>query len=141
MGPRALAVAGELADGTIVANTGPRALEGFIAPTIAKAAAEAGRPEPRVIAMVNVAITHDAEAARAEIAPRLALYDSIPSYQKTLAREGLSASIDLAAIGTEESVVATLRGYLAAGATELVLMPQQTSPAELRRICTVAAEL
>jgi alkanesulfonate monooxygenase SsuD/methylene tetrahydromethanopterin reductase-like flavin-dependent oxidoreductase (luciferase family) len=37
MGPRALQVTGELADGTLPAQTGPRTLEGFIAPTITAA--------------------------------------------------------------------------------------------------------
>lgn len=139
MGPKALAVTGELADGTIVANTGPHTVENFIAPTITRAAAEAGRPSPRVVTMVSVAVTDDVDRARAEIAPRLAFYDSIPSYQKTLAREGVSASIDLAAIGSAESVTRTLRTYLEAGATELVLLPQQSAPEDLERIYAVAA--
>ncbi|AQT78648.1 LLM class F420-dependent oxidoreductase [Mycolicibacterium litorale] len=141
MGPQALRVTGEWADGTIVANTGPRTIESFIVPTIARAAAQAGRPTPRVVTMVSVAITDDIEAARADIAPRLALYDSIPSYQKVLAREGVSASVDLAAIGTEETVAKTLRGYLDAGATELIVMPQQTGPADLERIYRLTAGL
>lgn len=141
MGPRALEVTGELADGTIVANTGPRTIESFIVPTITRAAADAGRPTPRVVAMVSVAITDDIEAARAEIAPRLALYDSIPSYQKVLAREGVSTSVDLAAIGTEEAVAKTLRGYFDAGATELVVMPQQAGPGDLDRIYHLTASL
>ncbi|MGY4712057.1 TIGR03564 family F420-dependent LLM class oxidoreductase [Mycolicibacterium sp. CBM1] len=141
MGPRALQVTGELADGTIVANTGPRTIEGFVVPTITRAAIGAERSAPRVVAMVSVAVTDDVESTRAEIAPRLAFYDSIPSYQKTLAREGVSASVDLAAIGTEESVTKTLRGYLDAGATELVILPQQTGPAELKRIYEMAAGL
>jgi F420-dependent oxidoreductase-like protein len=64
MGPRALEVTGELADGTLPANAGPRTIEGFIAPTIAAAAADAGRPRPRIIAMVNVGVTDDVDAAR-----------------------------------------------------------------------------
>ncbi len=141
MGPKALRVTGELADGTIVANTGPRTIEDFIVPTITEAADGAGRSAPRVVAMVSLAVSDDVEAARAEFAPQLALYDSIPSYQKTLAREGVSASIDLAVLGSEESVARRLRTYLAAGATELVLMPLQSTPEELERIYAVAADL
>src|SRR6201998_2947332 len=88
MGPRALAVTGELADGTLPASTGPRTLEGFIVPTIQAAAAKARRPRPRIIAMVSVAVTDDVDTARAAAAESLALYDSIASYQKVLAREG-----------------------------------------------------
>jgi F420-dependent oxidoreductase-like protein len=139
MGPRALQVSGELADGTLPANAGPRTVEGFIAPTITQAAADAGRPPPRIIAMVSVAVTDDVEAARAAAATSLALYDSIPSYQKVFAREGVSSALELAVIGTAETVTRRLKSYIDAGATDLALMPLQTEPADLRRVYEVAA--
>jgi F420-dependent oxidoreductase-like protein len=139
MGPRALRVTGELADGTLPANAGPRTIEGFIAPTIAQAAADAGRPRPRIIAMVSVAVTDDVDAARAAAATRLALYDSIPSYQKVFAREGVSSAVDLAVIGPAEAVTRRLKSYTDAGATDVALLPLQTEPAELRRVYEVAA--
>lgn len=139
MGPRALQVTGELADGTLPANAGPRTIEGFIAPTIAQAAADAGQPRPRIIAMVSVAVTDDVDAARAAAATSLALYDSIPSYQKVFAREGVSSAVDVAVIGPAETVTRRLKSYLDAGATDLVLVPLQTEPAELRRLYEVAA--
>jgi F420-dependent oxidoreductase-like protein len=139
MGPRALQVSGELADGTLPANAGPRTIEGFIAPTITRAAADAGRPPPRIIAMVSVAVTDDVEAARAAAAARLALYDSIPSYRKVFAREGVSSALELAVIGTAETVTRRLKSYIHAGATDLALMPLQTGPADLRRVYEVAA--
>jgi alkanesulfonate monooxygenase SsuD/methylene tetrahydromethanopterin reductase-like flavin-dependent oxidoreductase (luciferase family) len=88
--------------------TPARALEGFITPTITAAAADAGRPRPRIIALVSVAVTNDVDAARAA-ADSLALYDSIPSYQEVLAREGLSSSVELAVIGTAEAVTRRLK--------------------------------
>ncbi|HYZ68431.1 MAG TPA: TIGR03564 family F420-dependent LLM class oxidoreductase [Mycobacterium sp.] len=139
LGPRALQVTGELADGTIPANTGPRTIEGFIAPTLAQAAADAGRPRPRIIAMVSVAVTDDVDAARADAAKGLALYDTIPSYRKALAREGVSSSVELAVVGTAQSVARRLRTYIDAGATELALLPVQTGLADLRRLWEVAA--
>jgi F420-dependent oxidoreductase-like protein len=141
MGPRALQVTGELADGTLPAYAGPRTIEGFIAPTITRAATEAGRPAPRIIAIVGVAVTDNVDVARAEAATRLALYDSIPSYQKVFAREGVSSAVDLAVIGTAEAVTRRLTSYLDAGATDLVLLPLQTQPAELRRVYEVGAAL
>jgi F420-dependent oxidoreductase-like protein len=139
MGPRALRVAGELADGTIPANAGPRTMEGFIAPTIAQAASDAGRPRPRVIAMVSVAVTDDVDAARAAAAESLALYDTIPSYQKVFAREGVSSAVELAVLGTAETVSRRLKTYIDAGATELALLPLQTDSADLQRVWEVAA--
>jgi F420-dependent oxidoreductase-like protein len=139
MGPRALRVTGELADGTLPANAGPRTIEGFIAPTIAQAAADAGRPPPRINAIVGVAVTGDVDAAGAAAATRLAVYDSIPSYQKVFAREGVSSAIDLAVIGPAEMVTRRLKSYLDAGATDLTLLPLQTEPDQLRRLYEVAA--
>jgi F420-dependent oxidoreductase-like protein len=139
MGPRVLEVTGELADGTLPANAGPRTIEGFIAPTISQAAADAGRPPPRIIAMLSVAVTDDVEAARAAAATSLALYDSIPSYQKVFAREGVSSALDLAVIGTAEAVTRRLKSYIDAGATDLALLPLQTEPADLLRLYEVAA--
>ncbi len=139
MGPRALRVTGELADGTLPANAGPRTIEGFIAPTIAQAAADAGRPPPRINAIVGVAVTGDVDAARAAAATRLAVYDSIPSYQKVFAREGVSSAIDLAVIGPAEMVSRRVKSYLDAGATDLTLLPLQTEPDQLRRLYEVAA--
>ena len=57
MGPKALRVTGELADGTLPYLAGPRTIEQFIEPTIARAAADAGRPSPRIIAFVPVLVT------------------------------------------------------------------------------------
>jgi len=74
MGPKALEVAGDLSDGTLPFLAGPRTIAEFIEPTIAKAAADAGRPKPRIIASVPVLVSDDAEAARAEAAQRLAFY-------------------------------------------------------------------
>jgi F420-dependent oxidoreductase-like protein len=141
MGPRALEVTGELADGTLPAHTGPRTLEGFIAPTIQAAAANVGRPAPRIIAMVSVGVTTDVDAVRAAAAERMALYDAIPSYRKVLAREGMSSSVELAAIGTADAVSRRLRTYFDAGATELILLPLQTGVDDLKRAWDVAAAL
>ena len=64
MGPKALRVTGELADGTLPYLAGPRTIAEFIEPTIAKAAADAGRPSPRIIAAVPVLVTDDVDAGR-----------------------------------------------------------------------------
>jgi alkanesulfonate monooxygenase SsuD/methylene tetrahydromethanopterin reductase-like flavin-dependent oxidoreductase (luciferase family) len=75
----------------------------LLAPTIAGAAAAAGRPTPKIIPIVAVAVTDDVDSARARAAETLAFYDQIPSYQKVLAREGLSSAVELAVIGTADS--------------------------------------
>ena len=141
MGPRALRVAGELADGTLPYLAGPRTIEEFIAPTIAQAAADARRPPPRIIASVPVAVTKNLEKAREEAETSLHFYDQFPSYQKIMAREGVTHAADLAVHGDPDAVIAQLLRYRAAGATDLVLNPFQTEPSALHRVWAVAAEM
>jgi F420-dependent oxidoreductase-like protein len=123
MGPKALRVTGELADGTLPYLAGPRTIAEFIEPTVAKAAADAGRPKPKIIAAVPVLVSDDVDAARAFATQRLSFYETIPSYRKVIAREGLASTADLAAIGSAESVRRQLQRYLDAGATDVVLSP------------------
>ncbi|MEV3902692.1 TIGR03564 family F420-dependent LLM class oxidoreductase [Mycobacterium sp. NPDC050551] len=123
MGPKALQVTGELADGTLPYLAGPRTIADFIVPTIGRAAADAGRPSPRVIAMVPVFVTEDRGSVQEAVAAELDFYNAIPSYQKILARENVSGAVELAAVGPAESVLRQLRRYLDAGATDVVLAP------------------
>jgi alkanesulfonate monooxygenase SsuD/methylene tetrahydromethanopterin reductase-like flavin-dependent oxidoreductase (luciferase family) len=134
-------VPGELADGTLPYLAGPRTVGDFIVPTISAAAAAVGRPQPRVVAMVPVLVSDDADSARAAAAERLAFYEAIPSYQKVIAREQVSSVSELAAVGTTEQVRAQLQRYLDAGATDVALSPIRTEPEDLAAIWAVAATL
>jgi F420-dependent oxidoreductase-like protein len=131
MGPKALQATGELADGTLPYLAGPRTIAEFIEPTIAKAAADAGRPKPRIIAAVPALLSDDVDAARNIAAEQLSFYEAIPSYQKVIAREGIASAAELAAIGSVEAVTRQLRSYLDAGATDVVLSPlDRAQPSE-----------
>jgi F420-dependent oxidoreductase-like protein len=142
MGPKALQVTGELADGTLPYLAGPRTIAEFIEPTIAKAAAEAGRLTPRIIAAVPVLVSDDIDAARALAGQQLSFYATIPSYRKVIAREGVDNVADLAAIGSADSVVRQLRRYLDAGATDVVLSPlDRSESADQEALWAVAATL
>jgi F420-dependent oxidoreductase-like protein len=141
MGPRALQVTGELADGTLPYLAGPHTIEDFIAPTLIKAAAEAGRTRPRIIAMVPVAVTDEVDAARDEAAAKLAFYDTVRSYRTVMDREGVACAADLAVIGSAPWVMKRLRAYVDAGATDLVLSSIITESVAMRRLWEVAANL
>jgi F420-dependent oxidoreductase-like protein len=141
MGPKALEVAGELSDGTLPFLAGPRTIAEFIEPTIAKAAADAGRPKPRIITSVPVLVSDDADAARAEAAERLAFYETIPSYQRVIAREEVASAADLAAVGTPEAVARKLSSYRDAGATDLVLSPIRRDDKALQDIWDIARNI
>ena len=57
LGPAMLKLAGTVADGTITWMTGTRTIAEHIAPTITAAAEAAGRPAPRVVVSLPVAVT------------------------------------------------------------------------------------
>ncbi|MEV0067454.1 hypothetical protein [Amycolatopsis sp. NPDC050768] len=66
MGPEALRVTGELADGTLPYLAAPRVLGEHIVPAITKAADEAGRPAPRIVAFVAGTVTGERRGSPGE---------------------------------------------------------------------------
>lgn len=142
MGPKALRVTGELADGTLPYLAGPRTIGEFIVPTITAAAAAAGRAAPKIIAAVPVLVTDDVDAGRAAAAEVLGFYATIPSYARVLEREGVDSIVDVAAVGTARDVAAQARRYLDAGATDVVFSPiGAAEPHALEAVWEVAASL
>lgn len=128
MGPKALTIAGAAAEGTITYLAGPRAIAETIKPVIDQAAADAGRPAPRIIASVPVAVTRDRANARDLAAAALNFYDQFPSYQNVLAAEGVAHAADLAIIGNPDQVTEQLARYRTAGATDILFSPFYTDP-------------
>ncbi len=125
MGPQALRVTGELADGTLPYLAGPRVVEERIAPVLG--------PGKRVIAAVPAVVTKAVDTVRAAAARELAFYNSIPSYRNVLDAEGVEHPVELALIGDEETVAAGVRRYLAAGATDVLLTQTSLHTDEDRR--------
>lgn len=119
LGPRLLRVAGELADGTVLWMGNARAIEAQVAPRIGKAAADAGRPAPRIVAGLPVAVHDDVDEARAVAAQQFAVYGTLPNYQRILEHGGAAGPADAAIVGDEASVAAQLQGLLDAGATDI----------------------
>lgn len=119
LGPVMLALAGAQADGTITWLTGLNTLEKHIVPLITKAARDAGRPAPRIVAGLPVLLTNDPDSARATLAKHLKFYDALPSYRAMLDREGASGAADVAILGGEnvlDSAIARLKDI---GVTDL----------------------
>ncbi|MEU6879620.1 LLM class F420-dependent oxidoreductase [Streptomyces sp. NPDC046712] len=142
MGPQALRVTGELADGALPFLAGPRALAEHIVPTLTAAAAAAGRPAPRIVALVPGVVTADADAVRQTAGEALALYERIPSYQRVIGLSGGTRAADLAVIGDEETVAAEVRRYREAGATEVVFTATDLGgEADRRRTWRLLGEL
>jgi 5,10-methylenetetrahydromethanopterin reductase len=120
LAPLMLRIAGELADGTITWMTGPKTLEDHIVPRITAAAEEAGRPGPRVIAALPVAVTDEPDAARETAASLFEMYGQLPNYRRTLEREGAAGPADVAIVGNEAEVEKQIRAIADTGATDFV---------------------
>ena len=120
LGPKMLRLAGRLSDGTVTWMTGPKTLERQVVPLITGAAAEAGRPAPRVIAGLPICVTGNREEARDRIRPILAGSTRMASYARQVAAEGLDDPVDLACIGDEADVAARLSSLEGIGVTELL---------------------
>ncbi|MER7212332.1 LLM class F420-dependent oxidoreductase [Streptosporangium sp. NPDC000239] len=123
LGPVMLRVAGELADGTVTVWTGPEAIADHVRPAITRAAEEAGRPAPRVVAAVMASVTADPEGIRRGVAERVGFAAQLPSYRAMLDRQGKSGVHETVLAGDEESVARAVRRYADAGTTELLVNP------------------
>ncbi|MFJ1896481.1 MULTISPECIES: LLM class F420-dependent oxidoreductase [unclassified Streptomyces] len=142
MGPQALRVSGELADGILPYLAGPRALAEHIVPAVTAAARNAGRPAPRIVALVHGVVTSDPDAARATATEQLAFYEQIPSYARVVELSGGKRAADVAVIGDERTVAAEVQRYRDAGATEVVFSGTDLAgEADRRRTWALLGEL
>ena len=135
LGPRMLAISGELGDGAIVKMTGPKTIETHVVPRINAAAEAAGRPKPRVCVGVAVAVTDNPEGARDRAGRLFRSFDILPSYQRMLEIEGAQGPADMAVVGNEAAVERQLRLLADAGATDLLatIFPVDEGPVSIAR--------
>ena len=120
LAPVMLRLAGEMADGTITWMAGPKTLETHIVPRITKAAKQAGRPDPRVVVGLPVAVTDDPAGARERAARSFQIYGTLPNYQRMLNIEGAAGPADVAIVGNEAEVERQLRWLASAGANDFL---------------------
>lgn len=118
LGPQMLRLAGRMADGTATWMGGPKYLSGTAVPAITAAAAEAGRPAPRIAAGFPVAVTRDVAAARASAGKVFAVYGALPSYRAVLDIEGAADASSVAIVGTESEVEQQIRALASGGVTD-----------------------
>lgn len=119
LAPRLLRVAGELADGTVLWMAPTRAVAEHVVPRITRAAEAAGRPSPRVVAGLPVAV-HDDEAEARQTAGRLfANYGVLPNYRRILDRGGAAGPAEAAIVGDEAAVTRQFEQLFEAGATDV----------------------
>ncbi|MBV8861001.1 MAG: LLM class flavin-dependent oxidoreductase, partial [Mycobacterium sp.] len=123
LGPKMLRLAAERTDGTILWMADERAIGDYVVPSITTAAEAAGRPAPRIVAGVPVALcaNSDVQGARAYASEVLGHSDFSPNYVRLLERGDAEDVGDTMATGDEEAILARLRRYADAGVTDLAL--------------------
>lgn len=121
LGPVMLALAGERADGTVLWMADERAVAEHVVPRISKAADEAGRPAPRIVAGIPVCLCRPSEvdSARERANRILGEAEVSPNYQRLLAYGDARDVGDLCAAGDEAAILARLRRFADAGVTDL----------------------
>jgi 5,10-methylenetetrahydromethanopterin reductase len=122
LAPQMLRLAGEQADGTVLWMTGPATVRDHVLPAITAAATAAGKASPRVVCILPVCVTSDADAARASAAEEFAIYGQLPSYRAMLDKEGAAGPADVAIVGDEDAVTAQIMAVADAGATDFVAL-------------------
>jgi F420-dependent oxidoreductase-like protein len=136
LGPVMLRIAGAHASGTILWMADERAVADHVVPRITRAAVEAGRPAPRVIAGVPVALcaNSEVEAARAWANRVLGHAEFCPNYQRLLERGDATDVGDILAAGDESAVDHRLRAFRDAGVTDLAVRILALGPDRAARI-------
>jgi F420-dependent oxidoreductase-like protein len=121
LAPVMLRLAGACASGTILWMADERAIGDHVVPRITKSAADAGRPDPRIIAGVPVALCRNEEVdeARARANRVLGHAEFSPNYQRLLEHGDATDVGDILAGGDERAVVQRLEQFRDAGVTDL----------------------
>jgi F420-dependent oxidoreductase-like protein len=121
LGSQMLNLAGRLTDGTALWMVGPRTIAEHIVPKLSAAAQAAGRPAPEVVVGLPLCVTSDPDAARQRAAKAFGFYANLPSYRAMLDLEGASNPAEVAIVGDDETVAASLEHLGEIGATRLSL--------------------
>jgi alkanesulfonate monooxygenase SsuD/methylene tetrahydromethanopterin reductase-like flavin-dependent oxidoreductase (luciferase family) len=121
LAPTMLRIAGEHTSGTILWMADERAIGDYIAPRITKAASDAGRPAPRIVAGVPVALcpNDEVDGAREVASQVLGHAHFSPNYVRLLEHGDAADVGDTMAAGDENAIVERLRRYRDAGVTDL----------------------
>jgi F420-dependent oxidoreductase-like protein len=121
LGPVMLRVAGERADGTVLWMADERAVADHVVPRITKAAQEAGRPAPRIVAGIPVCLCRpdEVDTARERANRILGEAEISPNYQRLLEYGDARDVGDLCAAGDAAAIKARFQRFADAGVTDL----------------------
>lgn len=123
LAPRLLRAAGELADGVVLWMANAKAIDRHVAPRLRAAAEAAGRPAPRIVAGLPIAVHPDESEAREVLARQFAGYGTLPNYRRILDIGGAPSPADAAIAGDAGTVRARVQALFDAGATDFWAAP------------------
>ncbi len=122
LAPLMLRLAGERAAGTITWMADEHTHATHVVPRLASAAAAVGRPTPRVIAGLPVAVCDDRSLGLEVAEANYGMYRHMENYARMLELGESGSPGEVAIIGTEAQVAARIRSYEDAGVTDLAAM-------------------
>jgi F420-dependent oxidoreductase-like protein len=140
LAPAMLKLAGSMTDGTVTWMAGPATLRDHIVPSITKAAANAGRPAPRIAASLPVCVTNDPDAARERADRSFSVYGQLASYRAMLDKEGAAGPGQVAIVGDDATVARQVRALADAGVTDFAGAPYGSDD-ETRATVNVLSQL
>jgi 5,10-methylenetetrahydromethanopterin reductase len=127
LGPHMLRVGARCATGVATWMVGPTALETLTIPTVNKAAAEANRNAPRILASLPFLLTASSDEALQEARDlantEFALYAKLPAYQAMFAIENAQTPADIAVFGDEQALESKVKRLKSIGVTDLQITP------------------
>jgi len=121
LGPVMLGLAGTRTSGTILWMADERTIAEYIVPNLTKAAVDAGRAAPRIVAGVPVALCsgRELETVREVANDVLGHADFSPNYLRLLEHGDAEDVGDVVAAGDEGAIVERLQRFRDAGVTDL----------------------
>jgi F420-dependent oxidoreductase-like protein len=123
LSPRMLRIAGQFADGVVLWLATADVIAERIAPTLRETAAAHGRPAPRIVAGLPIAVHGDDREAREAIAGTATGYERMSNYQNGIRAGGGDSAADVGIVGDEASVTRRLAELIDAGATDVWAQP------------------
>jgi len=118
LGDRMLEIAGRESAGTILWMAGFGAIERHVVPKLRAIAEKAGRPEPRIVAGMHIALTSNADIANERVGELLEQYRMMPSYRAMIEREASATPADFAILGDEKALDAGIERLRNIGVTD-----------------------
>jgi F420-dependent oxidoreductase-like protein len=121
LGPVMLRLAGERTDGTVLWLADEKTIGSHVVPQITKAAADAGRPAPRVMAGVPVCLCgpNEVDAAIERTNRTLSEVVASPNYVRLMEHGDARSIGDVLVCGDEAAMEHRLRSFADAGVTDL----------------------